>query len=300
MRPMFLMGEVWTGLRRSASMAISIMIVTAVSLLFFGVGLLAQRQVETAKGYWYDKVEVSIFFCTKNSSESACGRQAATQAQMDEVGRQLQSLRPVVKEAQFESQDEAFKRFRGQFTNPAFQETPKEAIPAAYRVRLSDPADYDLMYAAFSGAPGVSSVKDIRAILDPLFKVMDFLRYAAWALAGLMLICTVLLTATTIRQVAWSRRREIAIKRVVGANKAAIQLPFMVETILAVAVGAGLSVLGLWAVVRYGVSQLADRFQDFQWVNTHDVWAVSGWMGLLGLGVGIVVSWFALVRYVRA
>lgn len=299
MRPLFLLGEAWTGLRRSASMAVSIMIVTAVSLLFFGVGLLAQRQVETAKGYWYDKVEVSIFFCTKNSSEASCNRQAATEAQVKAVGDQLEALRPVVKELHFESQDEAYKRFKEQFTNPAFQDTPKEAIPAAYRVKLSDPKDYDLMSTAFSGAPGVSSVKDIRAILDPLFKVMDFLRYGAWALAGLMLVCTVLLTSTTIRQVAWSRRREIAIKRVVGASKAAIQLPFMLETVLAVLIGSGLAVLGLWATVRFGVSQLAERFQDFRWVDVSDVWAVSPWVVLLGLGVGVLVSWVALVRYVR-
>ncbi len=299
MRPLFLLGEAWTGLRRSASMAISIMIVTAVSLLFFGVGLLAQRQVETAKGYWYDKVEVSIFLCIKNSSEPSCGRQAATQEQIDRIGADLELMRPVVKEVTFESQDEAYQRFKEQFTNPAFQDTPKEAIPAAYRVKLADPKDYDTMYTAFSGAPGVSSVKDIRAILEPLFRVMDVLRNVAWALAGLMLVCTVLLTSTTIRQVAFSRRRETGIKRVVGASKAAIQLPFMLETVLAVLVGAGLAVLGLWAMVRYGVTQLAARFQDFRWIDMPDVWAVAPWTVLLGLVVGVVVSWVALVRLVR-
>jgi cell division transport system permease protein len=299
MRPMFLLGEAWNGLRRSASMAVSIMIVTAVSLLFFGVGLLAQRQVETAKGYWYDKVEVSIFLCTKNSSEPTCGRQAATQAQIDKVGADLESMKPVVKEVAFESQDEAYKRFREQFTNPAFRDTPKEAIPAAYRVHLADPQDYDKMYAAFNGAPGVSTVKDIRAILNPLFRVMDVLRYVAWALAGLMLVCTILLTGTTIRQVAYSRRHETGIKRVVGASKAAIQLPFMLETVLASLAGTGLAVLGLWALVRFGVNQLAQRFQDFRWVDVPDVWAVTPWMALLGLGVGVIVSWIALVRFVR-
>lgn len=299
MRPLFLLGEAWTGLRRSASMATSIMIVTAVSLLFFGVGLLAQRQVETAKGYWYDKVEVSIFLCTKNSSEPTCGRAAATPQQIDKIAADLESMKPVVKEVTFESQDEAYKRFKEQFTNPAFQDTPKEAIPAAYRVHLSDPKDYDQMYAAFNGAPGVSSVKDIRAILEPLLKVMDFLRYGAWALSGLMLLCTILLTSTTIRQVAWSRRREIAIKRVVGASKAAIQLPFMLETVLAVLAGAALAVVGLWALVRFGVTQLAQRFQDFHWIAEPDVWAVAPWTVLLGLAVGVIVSWIALVRFVR-
>ncbi len=299
MRPGFLFAEAWNGLRRSTSMAISVVIVTAVTLFFFGVGLLAQRQVETAKGYWYDKVEVSIFLCTRNSSEPTCHGAAVTPEQQAAIGADLEAMRPVVKNVTFESQDEAYARFKEQFTNPAFADTPREAIPAAFRVQLTDPGDYDRMYTAFTGAPGVASVKDIRAILDPLFKVMDFLRLTAWGLAGVMLLCTVLLTATTIRQVAWSRRRETAIKRVVGASKAAIQLPFVIETLLAVVLGGLLAVGALWLLVRVGVSQLATRFQDFHWVSLSDVWAVTPWMAVLVLGVGVVVSWLALVRYVR-
>ena len=141
MRPRFLLGEAWNGLRRSASMAISIMIVTAVSLFFFGVGLLAQRQVETAKGYWYDKVEVSIFLCTRNSSEPDLPRTpAVTQDQIRPIGADLEAMRPVVKEVTFESQDEAYKRFREQFTNPAFAGDPQGGDPrrvpgAAHRPR---------------------------------------------------------------------------------------------------------------------------------------------------------------------
>ena len=57
--------------------------------------------------------------------------------------------------------------------------------------------------------------------------------------------------------------------------------------------------LGLWAMVRYGVTQLAARFQDFRWIDMPDVWAVAPWTVLLGLVVGVVVSWVALVRLVR-
>ncbi|MEP7159852.1 MAG: permease-like cell division protein FtsX [Dermatophilaceae bacterium] len=299
MRPGFLLAEAWNGLRRSSSMAISVVIVTAVSLLFFGVGLLAQRQVETAKGYWYGKVEVTIYLCTKNSSEFNCHGEAVTPDESAKIGADLAAMKPVVKEVIFESQDEAYARFKEQFTNPAFADTPQEAIPASYRVKLSDPQDYDRMSTAFTGAPGVASVKDIRAILEPLFKVMDFLRLTAWVLAGVMLLCTVLLTATTIRQVAWTRRRETAIKRVVGASKAAIQLPFVMETLLAVMLGAVVAVGALWVLVRVGVSQLAERFQDFHWVWVGDVWAVAPWVAALALVVGVLVSWLALVRYVR-
>ncbi|HYO86288.1 MAG TPA: permease-like cell division protein FtsX [Dermatophilaceae bacterium] len=300
MRLTFLFGEAWTGLRRSMSMAVSIMLVATVSLFFLGLGLLAQRQVEAAKGYWYDKVEVSIFMCTAKSSEPNCPAGAATEAQTDAVAVLLDSMRPVVTEYFYEDQQVAYQRFREQFrNNPTFAETPPEAIPAAFRVKLDDPKHYEDVTLAFRGQAGVGAVKDIRQVLDPLFRVLDLLRYAAWGLAGVMLLCTVLLTATTIRQVAFSRRRETAIKRVVGASKSAIRLPFLVETTLATVLGVVVAVAALVVLVRTAVASLSQRFRDFAWIAESDVWAVAPWLAAVALVLAVVVSWLALARFVR-
>lgn len=300
MRPGFLFSEVATGLRRSISMALSIVIVTTVSLFFLGTGLLAERQVDAAKGFWYDKVEVSIFLCTERSSEPNCKGKAVAPVQREAVAALLDSMKPPVAEYYYESQDAAYDRFKEQFKdNPSFADTPKSAIPEAYRVKLVDPAEYRLVHDAFDGAPGVAAVKDIREVLEPLFKALNLLTTIALSLAGVLLLCAVLLTATTIRQVAWSRRREVAIKRIVGASKLTIGLPFALEVLLSSLLGAAFAVLALWAMVRYGVSGLAQRFQDFAWVGEVDVLMLSPWLFLLAAVVAVVVSWVALSRYVR-
>lgn len=300
MRPGFLLGEVWTGLRRSLSMAVAVLIVTTTSLFFLGMGLLADRQVEAAKGHWYDRVEVSIFLCPERSNEAACAGGAITKQQQDAVQLMLESMKPTVKTVYFESQDEAYGRFQEQFRdNPTFADTPKEAIPAAFRVKLSDPSQYALVHQTFATMPGVAAANDIREVLDPLIRVLSLLRTVALGLAAVMLVAAVLLTSTTIRQVAWSRRREVGIKRMVGASKLTIRLPFVLEILLASLVGAGLAVASLAAVVHFGVSGLAARFRDFAWVGLDDVWAVSGWLVLVAAVVSIVVSWLSLSRYVR-
>lgn len=301
MRPGFLAGEVWTGLRRSLSMAIAVVIVTTTSLFFLGMGLLADRQVEAAKGYWYDRVEVSIFLCPERSNEEACAKGPATPAQQDAIRLMLDSMKPTVDVVYYESQAEAYARFQEQFRdNPTFADTPKEAIPPAFRVKLSDPAQYPLIHQTFSEMPGVAAVNDIREVLDPLIRVLSVLRTVALGLAAVMLVAAVLLTSTTIRQVAWTRRREIAIKRMVGASKLSIRLPFVIEILLAALIGSGLAVLALWGVVRFGVSTLAERFRDFAWITDADVWAVSGWLVLVAAVLAILVSWFSLSRHVRA
>lgn len=299
-RPGFLVGEVWTGLRRSVSMALAVVIVTATSLFFLGVGLLADRQVEAAKGYWYDKVEVSIFLCPERSNEPSCAKGPVTSQQRDAVQLMLESMKPTVASVYYESQDEAYARFKEQFKdNPTFADTPKSAIPAAFRVKLSDPAQYPIIDQTFSPMPGVAEVNDIREVLDPLIRVLSALRTVALGVAGVMLLAAVLLTSTTIRQIAWSRRREVAIKRMVGASKASIRAPFVLEILLASLVGAGVAIGALWAAVHFGISTFAERWSDFAWIGDPDVWVIAGPLAAVAAVVSIVVSWLSLARQVR-
>ena len=51
-------------------MAVSVVLVTMVSMYLLGLGLLAQRQADTMKGYWYDRIQVSIFLCTEDSARA--------------------------------------------------------------------------------------------------------------------------------------------------------------------------------------------------------------------------------------
>lgn len=300
MRPGFLLGEVWTGLRRSLSAVVAVLIVTTTSLFFLGMGLLADRQVEAAKGYWYDRVEVSVYLCPQRSHDKACPKGAVTPAQQQAVQMMLDSLKPTVQQVYFESQDEAYRRFQEQFRgNETFSDTPKEAIPSAFRVKLSDPSQYAIVERSVGSMPGVAAVNDIREVLDPLIHTLSVLRTVALGLAAVMLLAAVLLTSTTIRQVAWARRREVAIKRMVGASKLSIRLPFVLEILLASLLGAGAAVAALWAVVHFGVEQAAMRYRDFAWVTQADVLAVSGWLALVAAAVAVLVSWFSLTRHVR-
>ena len=72
MSPRFLFDEVWNGIRRNLSMTVSVVLVTMVSMYLLGLGLLAQRQADTMKGYWYDRVQVSIFLCGQDSEAPSC------------------------------------------------------------------------------------------------------------------------------------------------------------------------------------------------------------------------------------
>ena len=67
-----LFADAWDGLRRNMSMAVSVVLVTMISVVLLGMGMLAQRQADLMRGYWYDKVQVSIYLCTDTSTSPSC------------------------------------------------------------------------------------------------------------------------------------------------------------------------------------------------------------------------------------
>ena len=299
MRLQFILSEIWIGLRRNVSMAISVTLVTMVSVLFLGLGVLTQRQVDTMKDYWYDRVQVSIFLCTAKSDLPNCSAGAVTSPQRKEIRGQLDAMKPLVKDVFPESQLEAYNRLKEQYKDsPSYRDIKPEQMPESFRVQLSDPTKYDVITSSFIGAPGVGDVQDQRRILDPLFNVLRGLSFAALGLAGLMVLCSVLLVATTIRQTAFSRRRETGIMRLVGASAFIIQLPFILETLVATMVGSLLAIALLWAMVRYGISYLADKL-PINFINVADVWMVTPWLLATAAALAILTAWFTLRRYLR-
>ena len=263
MRAGFILGELGTGLRRNLSMAVSVILVTMISMYLLGLGLLAQRQVDTMKDYWYDRVQVSIFLCVDGSQYAACGGKATTSTQREQIKAQLEQMKPPVKDVFYESQAEAFKRFKEQFKNsPIVDNVSENALPESFRVKLSDPTKYEVVASAFAGRPGIEQVNDQRQILDKFFRLLGGLQLIALLIALSMLVVTVLLIVNTMRVAAFSRRRETSIMRLVGASNFYIQLPFLLEAALAAGLGAILAIGTL--IVTKGVlidQVLAPSFQ---------------------------------------
>ncbi|WP_109474266.1 permease-like cell division protein FtsX [Ornithinimicrobium cavernae] len=306
MRLGFLLGEVGNGLRRNTSMFVAVVLVTMVSLFFLGSGLLAQRQVDTLKGFWYDKVQVSIFLCTPDSTDvAACAGGGVTDAQRDQLRGDLDRLEGLVEEYWYESNEDAYERFRVQFRNsPVLDSIPQEAIPESFRVQLSDPTKYEVVASAFEGAPGVESVEDQREVVDKLFTFLNAVSLAAVGLAAAMVVCAVLLISTTIRLTAWSRRRETNIMRLVGASAFTIHVPFLVETVLATLLGAALSIGLLWAMVQYGISGfltdlLAGQAGMIGLIGPRDLWVITPILVGGAVLLAVITSWLALRRHVR-
>jgi cell division transport system permease protein len=295
-----MLSEIAIGLRRNLSIAVSVMLVTMVSVYLMGIGFLAQGQVDTLKGYWYDRIQVSIFMCGKDSLDVNCDGKAVTDEQRDALRSQLEEMKPLVKNVYFESEQQAFDRFKEQYRNSPLSDYLQVGdIPQNFRVQLTDPKKYDVVVSAFEGAPGVGRVQDQQKTLDKLFTVMNVVTVGSLFLAGLMVLCSILLMATTIRQAAFSRRRETGIMKLVGASNFTIRLPFVMETVLAALTGTGLAIAGLWVTADSLLPKVSAVLQDAPLVGTTDIWFVAPWLVGFMLVVSVLTSWATLRRYLR-
>ena len=303
MRAQFVLQEVWTGLRRNLTMTIALVVVVAISLSLLGTGLLFVKQVDNTRTYWQGKVQLSIYLCTSTSVSPQCRSNGpTTAAQKAQILHDLKTL-PQVQAVYYESQAQAFAHFKQDFSRDrSFTNlvTPSE-LPDSFQVKLANSqADYNIVAGAVQGSPGVDQVVNDAAILSKFYRLLDAARNAVVIIAIILLIAAVLLVANTIRLSAFNRRRETSIMRLVGASNFYVQLPFLVEGILAGLAG-WLIAAGLLITVKVlGLDALQQYFSNSVQLSAADLIEVIVLAMVMGVLLCGATSFLTLRRYLRA
>ncbi|RKN39811.1 permease-like cell division protein FtsX [Streptomyces hoynatensis] len=303
MRAHFVLSEIGVGLRRNVTMTFAVIVSVALSLALLGGSLLANRQVNSMKDYWYDKVEVSIFLCNENDAESDdphCSRGAVTDEQKEQIQAELEDY-DIVDKVYYESAQEAFEHYQEQQgDSPIAAVVTPDQMQDSFRVKLTDPTKYDVISSAFSAREGVQSVQDQRDLLTNLFNLLNGVNWAAIGLMLLMLVVALLLIVNTVRVSAFSRRRETGIMRLVGASSFYIQLPFILEAAIAGLMGALLACLLLVGVKYFAINNfLAERIPLINFIGWDAVLSVLPFVLAVGALMPSVAAFFALRRYLK-
>ncbi len=301
MRAQFVFGEVWIGLRRNLTMTVALIVVVAISLSLLGTGLLFVKQVNHTRALWQSKVELSIYLCDNNPLSPQCSKNGpATTAQTSQIQRTLRKL-PQVVDVTFQSQEANLRQFRKEFAyDPVFIDSVLPGdIPASFQVKLKNAQiDAGPVTAAVTGMPGVDSVGDDSSILQNFYKLLDGARNAVIVVAIILIIAAILLVANTIRLSAFNRRRETAIMRLVGASNFYVQLPFLVEGMIAGLFG-WLVAVGLLAGAKTGLDGLQNYFPFHAQLSVGDLVEVVVVTMLIGLLLCGTTSFLTLRRYLR-
>jgi cell division transport system permease protein len=304
MRAQFVMSEIGVGLRRNLTMTFAVVVSVALSLALFGGSLLMRDQVSTMKGYWYDKVNVSIFLCNKSDAESDphCAKGAVTTDEKNQIKADLDKM-DVVQKVSYESSDEAYKHYKQQFGDSALaQSLTPDQMQESYRIKLKDPEKYQVVASAFDGRDGVQSVQDQKGILENLFGLLNGMNWAALAVMALMLVVALMLIVNTVRVSAFSRRRETGIMRLVGASSFYIQMPFIMEAAVAGLIGGFVAcvmlLVGRYFIIDHGLA-LSQKLNLINFIGWDAVLAKLPLVLAIGLLMPALAAFFTLRKYLK-
>jgi len=227
MRAKYVMSEVFLGLWRNISMTVAMIITMAVSLTMLGAGLLLYNQVDVIEEYYQTNLEVVVYL-----------DRDVTQEVTDQIEAELKSSEYVA-QVVYESKEEAFKRFQ-----ETFEDTPDlvkavnaDVLPSAFRIKMNDIADADKLIGDFQDREGVYQVTNQREILQQVFDILGGAQRLTLIVALVQGIAALMLVANTIQVAAYSRRREVAIMKLVGAPNWFVQAPFVLEAVFAGIIG---------------------------------------------------------------
>jgi cell division transport system permease protein len=295
--------EAGAGLRRNLTMTLAVIVTMWVSLSLFGAGLLAQQEVQLAKGKWYDKIEITVFLCSKVVAGDNCQPgQDTTDAQKVVIRQALESNPEVAKGGvYFEDKHQAYEEFQKAYEgNPLQGSLTEDQMQESFRVKLKNPEQYDGVVSAVQGLPGVQAIQDLKQILDPLFSWINLLQWGTIIASGLLLLAAALQIGNTIRLTAFARRREIGIMRLVGASNFYITLPFLLESVISALIGAGLAAGTLATGVYFIIMRKAQvSIESLAWIGWHQTFLAMAAVGIVGILLAVVPTLVTTRKYLR-
>ncbi|ABK66919.1 MULTISPECIES: permease-like cell division protein FtsX [Mycobacterium avium complex (MAC)] len=296
MRFGFLLNEVLTGLRRNVTMTAAMILTTAISIGLFGGGLLVVRLADNSREIYLDRVETQVFLTDDISANDATCGSAPCKALRDKI-----DARQDVKSVRFVNRQDAYNDAIKKF--PEFKDVAgKDSFPASFIVKLNNPEQHAEFDAAMQGQPGVRSLLNEKDLIDRLFAVLDGLRNAAFAVALVQAVGAILLIANMVQVAAHTRRTEIGIMRLVGASRWYTQLPFLVEAMLAAAIGVAIAVVGLILVRAWFLDNALSQFYQAHLiakVDYADILYISPWLFVLGVSIAGLTAYATLRLYIR-
>jgi len=277
MRAKYVMSEVFLGLWRNISMTVAMIITMAVSLSMLGAGLMLYNQVDVIEEFYQTNLEVVVYL-----------ERDIDQAMTDQINAELKD-NDLVAEVQYESKEKALERFQETFKDSPdlVKSVDAEALPPAFRIKMVDIADAPELIKQFEEREGVYQVTNQREILQQVFDILGGAQRLTLIVALVQGVAALMLVANTIQVAAYSRRREVAIMKLVGAPNWFVQAPFVLEAVFAAVIG---SVFAFGTLIAAKYLVIDGQFEDlFKLMPPIPMQAILILLPIL-VGVSAVVS----------
>lgn len=291
-RVTFVIGEALQNLRRHGFMTFSAVAVVAISLAIIGgLGLAYKSALDFAQTV------------PGQFSMNVLLRDGTTQSEISQTAANIRKFKGVGT-VNWIPRDKAWARIRQQ--TPEITEGIDNPLPDAFKVTLSSLERTDEIANEIRQLPAVDPDDGVQYMSTEQNQVQRWIRFIQWlgSIGVLLFLIAGILIYNTIRLAAIARRTEVRIMRLVGASRATVAIPFVLEGLLQGAVGGALSAMfvwGGWRILTDNLSRTSTATELQPLVNPGSagpaafplplvVWGLTG----LGAVYGVICSLIAL------
>ena len=295
----FIASEVFQGLRRNLSMTLAMIITTAVALGMLGAGVLVVITASASQDKYDYLNEFRVYVDRSISIEDPdCAAQCAV------IRAELEATDGVAT-VEYKNPDETYAEFVDLFssTDPVLVEsTSPDALGSRFTLTLTDPTRAEAVARDLVEVDGIEIVQGQGELVERVFSILDGVRNAAFAIAVVQLVATILLIANMTQIAAFTRRTAVGIMRLVGASRWYTDLPFILEAVLAAVIGSALAVGGLLGAKSVFLDRIlaeAYRANLIERITTTDILMLAPVLLMAGAAISALTAWITLRLWVK-
>lgn len=288
----------WNYLLRQGFLSFATALVIFISVVLATVLMIGNGGINFMAEKIKDKMDISVYF------NEQVGRDKIL-----EIRNQVIKL-PQVKNADYVSSEEAYAAFSAAHQNDTYSQTlevigSNPFLPALV-IQAKDPSQYKTISDYFKKDEFKDLVHNVndyqRAFaISRLNDLANGMNRIGLALTFFLGLIALIVTYNTLRLSIYSQKQEIEIMHLVGAKNSLVRGPFLVQGALCGLSAALLSfflfLIGLFAL-QGAFQQFFMGFNPFQYYISNILFVFLGQMAI-GVGLGLISSYFAVRRYLK-
>lgn len=288
-------------LTRNVWLNMATIIIIVIALFTVSVSLVIDAIGNHTLKAFQNKIDISVQFQDDASEEKIL-----------DLKKDLESM-PEVKSVTYVSKDQALAEFKEAhkdeaYINQSIEELGENPLFAALNVKTNELEQYEAVDSYMNNNDNYKPIiKKIdyqknKTVIDKFSTALYNVRKGINTLTFLFVIISILIAFNTIRLAMYSHRVEIEIMRLVGASNWYIKLPFIIEGAIFGVIGC-LVTLILTYILSISLSMRLEEISEGFYLYDYFVgnfFYISGILLLIGVGMGIMSSFIAIRRYLKA
>ena len=242
--------DAFTNLGRAGWGGLASVCTIAVAFLIVGIFLLLTQNLGAALTQWRDQYQVTVFLDDRISAEQLA------------LLRKRIANEQAVRALAYISKDEALRAFKQELKGREglLEGLGENPIPASFQLRIREehqaPQALHQLAASLGRLEGVEEVQYGQEWVDRMAAALQVVRLIGLSVGIALGAASLLIVSNTVRLAIYARAEEIEVMRLVGATKASIRLPFLLEGVIQGGVVSALALGLLYGACRITLYKL--------------------------------------------